>query len=141
MIIAHFGGVFRQRVSEWLAAVILASWGLMLLRPEVSFGSSSFDLLLRIAGEHAWGWACLAVGLVRIAALGINGLWRPSYHFRAATAMLSVLFWLQITLSFFGSGHATTGLAVYPWLLLTDVYNIYRAAQDWRCATCSSRAA
>jgi hypothetical protein len=134
-MILHFGSTFPTRISEWALACILASWGLMLLRDDDTFGSSQAYLgLARLASESVWGWACLLAGAVRLVALVINGAWTPTYHFRSLLAFLSCFFWMQISLGLMATGNASTGLAVYPWLLLTDIYCTYRAARDFRMA-------
>lgn len=139
-MILHFTQTFPSRVSEWTLASILASWGLMLLRPEVTFATSpSYVGLERIAAEDTWGWFCLIAGVIRLMALTINGIWKPTYHIRSALAFLSCFFWLQISLGFMASGNASTGLAVYPWLLMLDIYSTYRAARDYRIAQASER--
>lgn len=134
MISLHFGQTFHVRVAEWLLACILASWGLMLLRPEITFSTPAYVGLERIFSEVVWGWLCFVCGGLRLTALAINGLWRPSYFIRSITAFLSCFFWMQISLSFGGAGNASTGLAVYPWLLVADIYNVYRATVDGRVA-------
>lgn len=134
-VIMHFTKTFPQRVSEWALASILCSWGLMLLRPESTFATSgSYIGLARLAAEDTWGWFCFIAGALRLTALAINGLWTPTYHIRSLLAFLSCFFWFQISLGFMASGNATTGLAVYPWLLLLDTYSTYRAARDFRIA-------
>lgn len=134
MIFLHIRKHFGARTSEWILACILASWGLMLLRPENTFLDERVYLTLtRIASETVWGWMCLGCGLLRIAALIVNGSWVPStYHLRSLTSILSCFFWFQITLGLMASGVASTGLAIYPWLLVLDVICCHRAAVDLR---------
>lgn len=134
MIFVHFKRTFPTRAMEWLLSCMLLSWGLMLLRPEVSFSTVSYDGLARIADEHTWGVVATAAATVRIVALTINGMWTPTYHFRSAMAFIACFVWFQISLGFFVSGNANTGAAIYPWLLLADIINTYRTARDYRAA-------
>lgn len=123
---------FPTRASEWVLASILASWGLMLLRSEATFATSpSYIGLERIASENTWGWFCLAIGVSRLVALAINGHWVPStYHLRSITSFVSCFFWFQISLGIMASHLASTGLAVYPWLMVLDIICTYRTARD-----------
>jgi hypothetical protein len=137
-MILHFSSTFPARTTEWMLACILTSWGLMLLRPETTFDNLAYLGLARIAEEDTWGWLCTAAGGLRLVALAINGLWvPPTYHLRSLTSFLSCFFWLQITLGFMASGSASTGLAVYPWLLVAEVICTYRTARDYRLARIS----
>jgi hypothetical protein len=138
-MILHFSSTFPSRTAEWMLTCILLSWGLMLLRPEATFASSpAYGGLERVAAEETWGWLCFAAGSIRLVALAINGLWvPPTYHLRSLTSFLSCFFWLQITLGFMASGTASTGLCVYPWLLVAEIVTTYRTARDLRLAQTS----
>lgn len=111
---------------------MLTSWGLMLLRPEDTFSlSQSYVGLARIANEDTWGMFCLGAGIMRILALGINGWWVPvTYHLRSLTAFLSCFVWAQISLGLAATTNASTGLAVYPWLMVADMACVLLAARD-----------
>jgi hypothetical protein len=131
---AHISATFLERLAEWTFAAILTSWGLMLLRPEDSFGLSvSQATLARIASEEAWGYYCLTVGGSRLAALFINGWVVPhTYFVRSATSFLSLLAWLTISLGLMASGTASTGLAIYPWIFLAELICLYRTGRDYK---------
>jgi hypothetical protein len=138
-IVLHIGKHLPTRWPEWILASMLTSWGGILLRPENTFGSSpSYEGLARIASEQTWGWFCLGAGVIRLIALTVNGSWVPTtYHLRSLTAFLSCFFWLQITIGFMASGNASTGLAVYPWLLIADIACVYLSARDYRISRVS----
>jgi hypothetical protein len=123
-------------MAEWLLAWVLASWGWILLRPEPTFLISDvYAGLVRLAPEEVWGWACVTIGTVRLVALIVNGIWvPPTYYLRSFTSAISVFFWFTITLGLSASNQATTGLAVYPWLLVLEVCCLYRTARDARLA-------
>lgn len=130
--ILHIGQHLPFRWPEWIMGAMLTSWGLMLLRPENTFAlSQSYVGLARIADEQTWGWFCATAGGLRLAALTINGWWAPAtYHLRSLTAFLSCFFWLQISLGIAAASNASTGLAIYPWLLVADMACVYLAARD-----------
>jgi hypothetical protein len=133
----HLGATFLDRLAEWLLALQLLSWGLIVLRPEDTFSlSRSMMPLARIAPEHAWAVYATAVGVVRVGALFINGWVLPhTYLFRIVCSFLSVLAWLTITLGLFNAGTASTALAMYPWCLMAELVCLYRVGRDfahWR---------
>jgi len=86
--------------------------------------------------EHQpiWGAAALALGMLGWVALAINGFWRATPFIRALCAFLRGFLWLTIIIGLALSGEPTTGLAVYPWILALDIWNIYRSASDARSA-------
>lgn len=140
MIIVRFQKTFPLRVAEWLMAGVLITWGVILLAAPGVFLAPQHSTMRQMAPQDIWGTACLVMGLIRWAALTINGAWRASPHVRAVCAFFSCFFWLVISYGLAGSGVVTTGLAVYPWFLLLDVYNVFRAASDAREADDRARA-
>lgn len=132
MIVAHLrrslSETFQARASEWALAIVIFNWALVLFLNEDLFATgASYTAMDDLLSQPAWAWLCLAIGGGRIAVLAINGAWRRSPHLRALTAFLSCFFWMQATLGFLESGTGSTGLAVYPVLLLLDSYNVIRA--------------
>ena len=133
MIILKLTKTFPVRVCEWLLAGISVSWGVAAWNhSNAEWANPIYSGLSRIADQHAWGAVVCTIGLLRLAALFRNGGWRPSPHLRAAGAFLSCFAWLQISLGLFAAEHLTTGIAIYPWLLLADIYNVFRASSDAR---------
>lgn len=133
MIVVRLQKTFPMRIAEWLAAFVMANWGVMLLlNPGIMERSVSWANMLEMAPERCWGFAALGIGVVRLAALAINGAWRRSPHLRSICAFLAVFLWLQITFALLTNGVTTTAVAVYPWFLLLDVWNAGRAAGDAR---------
>ncbi|SER62554.1 hypothetical protein SAMN05216548_1324 [Faunimonas pinastri] len=121
---------FRVRSTEWLLAGLLANFGRVLLDPHPTFEGASYAELARFATEDHWGWACLVAGGLRLGALFVNGSLYPSYWARAGMAFVSCFFWAEISLGFFTVGTVPTGLAIYPLLLLAEVYNVGCAFKD-----------
>lgn len=123
---------FRLRLSEWLLAAIMTTWGVVLLLPEATFQTNPvYTGLARFAPENAWGLVALALGTLRLFALFVNGNWRRSPHLRSTLAFLSCFVWFQIVIGLL-QVRASTGLAVYPWFFILDVYCVYRASSDAR---------
>lgn len=122
---------FPVRASEWALSWMLFNWGIILtLNPNLFDISPSYNTFASMMSETAWGLVCLAIGGMRIAFLFINGLWRRSPHLRMAGAFISCFFWFQISAGFIYAGTWSTGLAIYPVLLMLDIHNLLRAATD-----------
>ena len=141
--IAHPG---RGRATEWLSALALTSWGIVLLDDGETFRLASYRGLRLYADEGTWGAICLVVGLTGLVALAVNGrLPQGSPVLRAACSGFRVLFWGNIAFGFLYAALATglpsTALAIYPWLMLFDVIACHRAASDARAAAMRRAAA
>ena len=128
---------FPVRAGEWALAFMLFFWGLVLSGPDPVFSkSASYDGLARVASEQAWAIGCLLVGFIRLTALFINGSFADtrygkfSPHVRGILAFASCFFWAQITVGMIRPDGSTTGLAVYPVLLVFDLWNAARAWFD-----------
>lgn len=126
-------GHFALRVADWFLSAIMFNFGLVLAGPAHVLNHPAFAGLARIADEHVWAAFCLGVGFVRLAALVVNGTYprfRWSPHIRCLCALASLMVWFNISLGFWLAEVATTGIAVYPWLMLFDVYNVYLSASE-----------
>ena len=125
---------FRLRVGEWLCGAMLFAWGALVYAPAATFENSlAFDVMAQIGSEATWGSAVMTVGTLRLMALIINGTFAAfpyAAHARAVTAMLGCFVWLQVSLGFWESGVATTALAVYPFLLVFEIFNTASAWSD-----------
>lgn len=133
-LLVKFNHKFEVRATEWLCGTVLFFWGVVLLSVPSAFadGANYYWTLERLFNQRTWGWACLIMGSVRLVALYINGARRETPFARTATAFLSCFFWYQIALGLALSGIVNTGLAVYPVLLIFEVYNVLRSSIDAR---------
>lgn len=122
---------FEARASEWALGGVLFLWGVVLHQnPDLFTTNASLAGLGQMAHQSSWELACLVIGAARLAILALNGTVRRSPHLRAIAAFLSCFFWMQISLGILMSGTGSTGLAVYPVLLLLDSYNVFRASRE-----------
>lgn len=128
---------FPARRSEWVLAGIMVAWGWILLKPTSVFASHpSWSQMAAMMDEATWGWLAIAIGSFRLLALIVNGTFartwygRWSPHVRALASFLSCFLWFQISFGLWASDAATTGLAVYPGLLVLDAMNIVAASKD-----------
>lgn len=124
---------FPIRITDWLMSAILFSWGLTLfaLDPEV-WALPIYSGLSVIFDQYTWAVIGTAVGVARLVALLVNGAVRPSPHLRGIGAAIGGLIWLQLWLSQLFSEAAGLAVAIYPWLVVADALNVYRAAKDAR---------
>lgn len=122
---------FRVRVTDWLLSAILVSWGFTLFAvdPRV-WALPTFSGLSSIASQTTWATLTLGIGLTRITALFVNGTIRRSPHARLIGAFLTVLIWVQLSYGMIYSSVVGPAVAIFPWLALADIFNVYRAAMD-----------
>ncbi len=132
MIVVRFPPIthFRLRILEWGVALVMLLWWVVLSQPSYSiYAQPSLELLARIGSEDFWAPVCFTIAVARLGALYVNGAWRRSPYIRAFTAFLSSIFWLWVSIGMAVTG-ATTGLAVYPVVMLFDWYSIWTAMDD-----------
>jgi len=127
----------RLRTISWVMSLNMTGFGLVLLaNPEAMSLPGRTVLyadLLRVASEHSWGVICVAIGVFRLLALGINGTfpsfpWSP--YMRALGSFLSCLIWFTIELGAMQAGTLILALDVYATFLLFDVISLYTAALE-----------
>ncbi len=133
MMIVKLQQHFPLRVSDWLLGGIVTTWGLVCLyMPVTAWQQPIYSGLRAVAQQDTWGYLAVVIGFARMAALFINGAVRRTPHARGLGAFICVFLWLQLTLAMFNAEVVAIGVAVYPWLFLADIYNVYRASQDAR---------
>lgn len=128
---------FPARRSEWVLAGIMVVWGWILIKPSTTFGGNpAWSQMAAMMSESSWGWLAVTIGTFRLVALVVNGTFagtwygRWSPHVRALASFLTCFIWFQISFGLWISDAATTGLAVYPGLLVLDAMNIVAATKD-----------
>lgn len=133
---------FKIRLTDWLLSAILFSWGMALfaVNPQVWTLPPFSGLRAWESSQVVWASAATGIGAVRLALLFINGALRRSPHLRAIGAFLSVFVWVQLSFGIMFGDVIGPGIAIFPWLALTDVFNVYRAMGDARCSDDRARA-
>lgn len=118
---------------EWISAGVIMGCGVLLAMPGATFQNSmayrAFEL---IAPENIWAAFCVSVGLLRMAALWINGSWRRSPLLRGATSVLGVGFWvlcISLILHVSLPGPAMT-LSLFLGFLAIDLICAWRSGRD-----------
>jgi hypothetical protein len=125
---------FSRRVADWFLSAMLTNFGTILLGKDKMFERfTAFKHLENIFREETWGWVCVILGATRLLSLAINGTFpafRWSPHVRFVAAMLSCFVWFQVYISLEVAAEPTTGLAIYRYLFLFDIYNAFLAASE-----------
>lgn len=131
-----FRETFPFRATEWALAAMVTCWGaVVIVAPDMFGAAASFKGMAAIMPQPVWGLGALVLGILGLIALAVNGLWVATPFIRVVCALARCFFWMQVTLGFLVSNNPTTGLAIYPWLFVLDLWNIYRATKDARTAT------
>lgn len=126
---------FHSRRTEWTAAIQSVIFGLVLLGPGDAFNGAAFGALRDHIGEATLGWLMVAIGLVRLAGLFINGARKQvTPWIRVTTAILGCGAFTFISLSFAASGVWSVWIAAWPVVAVTELFNIYGAMRDARVA-------
>ncbi len=121
----------KDRVAEWfMGSLIMVMGGGLALQPAIFTANPFFSDFVRVASPREWAVGLVALGVGRLAALTINGAWRRSPHLRLGTAFLSLFLWYQMSALAWESTVPNLGIAMYPALLLLEVYCVYFAACD-----------
>ncbi|MAQ09595.1 MAG: hypothetical protein CMQ11_07150 [Gammaproteobacteria bacterium] len=136
MMLVRFNHKFTSRATEWLFALFLVGWCVVLFAFPSMFTApntaAQFAMLNAAFGQVAVAFTCGIMGIIRLIALWINGRSAGTPYIRMAMAFFSCFFWWNISLGLVLSGVPTTGWAIYPAILLFEMINVLRAASDAR---------
>lgn len=127
------GAVYPDRSIEWLFACMMMGWGSWLLSPYwTTFAAPQYAGLRKIADENTWGVWSIAIGLVRCAALYVNGAHRRTPLVRAVCAWLGMLWWATLSYLFLSTPivNPAAGFAWYPIFLAFEGACVWRSASD-----------
>ncbi len=125
---------FPLRVVEWLLALSMTTWGVLLAMDPHALQDAFFQPMLAVGSAGAWTIFCLGIGLLRLKALAVNGAWRPTPHLRAVTSILSAFLWTQLAWGVVAYGAPIAVAAIYPLLLIAELQVVYRASAEARAA-------
>lgn len=121
-----------ERAIEWLIGMIGLSWGAVVLSFTQMFDSqpSLYGGMSSIMPQPLWGIVAFADGLIRLGALYINGNHFRTPTIRMVTSFISMLIWFSVFVGLLKTGVPQMGWAIYPCLLIGDLWSVYRASQD-----------
>jgi hypothetical protein len=141
MILVRFSETWPYRRAEWLLAVVTLSIGIVYAFDSPLFELPNYATMRRVMPQSWWATWALLVGVVRLAALYINGAWRPSPHFRAAGSFLSCFLWGTLFLGAASAPFYGVTVAIWPWFLLFDAFAFLDSLKDARIADDKARRA
>jgi hypothetical protein len=134
-MLVRISHAFRQRRSEWIAAVQCVLFGFVLLAPAETFSGPSFVVFREIMPEAVWGGVIASIGVVRLAGLIINGARRRiTPWMRLGGAILGCGVFTLVSVCFALSGVLSVWLAAWPVLAVVEMLNIQDTARDARQA-------
>jgi hypothetical protein len=140
MLIVRFKETFRERASEWVQAMGMLMWGMIVIFAPGLFASQEFFFpLVELMPQMSWGFLAFLVGLIRIIFLVINGAWRPSAHIRAVGCVMGVLLWGSLLISALSLGWLTPTTAIYTMLVLLDLLSLWFSAGDAKLADIAAK--
>lgn len=133
MIVVRMQKTLPLRVAEWTMASILTTLGAMLwAMPDYLSEITRFNLIGEWAPQWVWAAVFCLIGSLRLLTLTINGAWRSSPSARAMLAFMTALVWLTFTLGLMAAPRHGMSLAIFPWLLILEFWNVHMSAGDAR---------
>lgn len=138
MIIVELKRHFPARWPEWFMSGFALAWGSYVnLHPELFTQSAtrqSLAGLATMAGSFPpsaiWGLSPVILGLIRGAALFVNGSYTRTPMIRLFMSFASAFIWTQVFIGLLKSGVPNTGLIAYGGFVVLDLVSAYRAATD-----------
>lgn len=123
------------RFLEWASAGIKVYYGSKLIGENDAWtNAASWKFMLRYFTENEWGWIAIALGVVHLAALFVNGTFAGTRYAvysplcRALASGGGAVFWFMIFLSTGASQAAGSG--IYPLPLILAVWSTLRASRE-----------
>lgn len=120
---------FPTRANEWYLGLAMTVLGVVFLINPILFLTYPGPLagLASFADQRTWCVICLGLGMLRLVALTINGLWWRSPSIRCVMAFLSCFVWWQLAWGLIGNiGIAS---AFLPLCVVFDAWNAIRCGR------------
>lgn len=138
MIIVELKRHFPARWPEWFMSGFAFFWGLYVsYHPQVFTQSATRETLAGLANMAGsfppaaiWGLSPVILGLIRAAALFVNGQYTRTPMIRLFMSFASAFIWTQVFIGLLKSGIPNTGLVAYAGFVVLDIVSGYRAATD-----------
>lgn len=126
---------FQQRFHEWVAAVQIMLWGVVLLLPGSTFDYGPYMDFGRMASENSWGFFMLFIGLARIGGLIVNGARQDiTPWIRATGAVFGFLIFgvlsLKMAVPVFRGYAIPAELAIYPPMAIAELVAFFYSLRD-----------
>lgn len=91
----------------------------------------------RIGSLTTWTFVLIALGMARLAALYVNGHWRPTCNVRTFCSCISSVVWFECALAAMGAGSGPfrlEGSVVFLAMMISEAFVASIAAQEARIA-------
>lgn len=112
----------RPEPLEVLSGALLLVWGVVLLLPPPTFGTSpGYAFMARLAPEGLWAVGALLLGLLQI-----GGMLYERLALRIAASGLALWFWSSIAAAIFLANPGSTGGPVYTVLAAASLVTLWR---------------
>ena len=129
---------FVLRRTEWaMLWPAFYMWITFATHPDLFQKSASFAAMASWFSESTWGLIFGVAGIVRLAALIINGTFKGfefSPHIRAVASLVGIFTWGQVSLGFLTSWLTADGLptafGIYTLPLILELMNLWRSVRD-----------
>jgi len=130
MILVRFARTFRERAPEWVLAFIQAGWGGTMLLPGSTFDRPFFRPLAAFADENTWGAVVFFTGVIRLAALYINGSRQETPLVRQVCSMMAMFFWALLAMGAMTLEWRTPAVFNYAGLFVLEAIMFQYAGRD-----------
>lgn len=120
---------FPTRANEWNLAMAMTAVGIVFGVNPTLFATypGPFAGLASYADQDTWRNVCLAIGLARLCALTINGLWWRSPLVRCIMAFACCFVWWQLSAGLVANVGISS--AFLPLCFIFDAYNAIRCGR------------
>ncbi len=126
---------FRDRMVEWVLSSGLVALGAVFLLNADILNGLGYEPLKALGTQIFWGLLCITIGGLRLGALTINGLWRPTAHLRAIGAALGTTIWGSLlTVSILYVELFSPRSVMYTMLLVFEFISLWFSARDAKLA-------
>lgn len=126
------------RALEIVLSGILFLLGLVLVQQGETFSSAVFGFVRGMITEEAAGTICIAIGMFRLTAIFINGMWVRSPFLRGAGCCLGFSVWLTLSAGIYEAtvmpggtvGALPVLLAILPAFAVAELFSAARCGID-----------
>lgn len=140
MILVRFRRTFRERAPEWVLAFILWGWGCTLLLPGNSFDRPFFKPLAAVAPENVWGSITAIIGMIRIAALYVNGSRQETPRIRQIGSFFGMTIWSFLLWGALSVTWASPAIFTYAGLFALETIMFSYSGADALRVACKASA-
>lgn len=120
------------RKLEWIMTGMMIHLGIIFVQPgDLFLGRPAFHVLAQFATANSWGLLFLVFGLIRLVVLIMNGTHiKQSSEIRLFLSAISFIILCMWIWGIDSSNATATGGAVYKWLALGELANVWQSSAD-----------